>query len=88
MQEMVSQMQGLMNTVQQQAQVIAQLQAAQTKGAGKGADSTRLGIDVKRLGQPDKFDAQTPSSATGALCSSRMSQLETQKWERCFERRN
>ena len=52
-------MQGLMQTVQQQAQVIAQLQAGQTKGAGKGESSlgtNRLGIDVKRLGQPDKFD--------------------------------
>ena len=56
MQEMVNQMAGLMQTVQQQSQVIQQLQAAQTKGAGKGTDSTRLGIDVKRLGQPDKFD--------------------------------
>ena len=55
MQEMVNEMAGLMQTVQQQAQVIAQLQAGQTKGAGKG-DSARLGIDVKRLGQPDKFD--------------------------------
>ena len=44
MQGMVEQIQSLINTVQQQQAVIAQLQAqvAQPKGAGKGFDSTRL----------------------------------------------
>ena len=54
-----AQIQHLLATVQQQQVAMIQLQQdAQGKGGGKGygISSTRLGIDARQLGRPDKFD--------------------------------
>ena len=48
----------LLAQVQQQQAAMNALQEASVKGAGKGFGnaSTRLGIDARQLGRPEKFD--------------------------------